>query len=200
MTKSEFLTALACELSGLPNEEIAARVAFFDEMIADRIEEGMEEADAVAAMGTPKEVAAQIVAEFPLAKLVKARVCAHRRLSTGEIALLAVGAPLWLSLLLALFGALLSVYASLWACVLSLWVTAAAAVSSGVGMVLAAVPMLFMRRVATALLLLGVGLMALGASILCAVAAKLAGKGLWWLTQQCVKGLKYCCLGRGEAK
>ena len=200
MTKHEFLAALSRELSGLPAEEIAARVAFFDEMIADRIEEGMDEAAAVAAMGTPKEVAAQIVAEMPLSRLVKARVRAHRRLSGGEIALLSLGAPLWLSLLLALFGTLLAVYVSLWSCVFSLWVTAVATVGAGIGMLLAAIPMLFMRRVATALLLLGLGLVALGVSILFSLAAKLAAKGLWLLTKAAVKGMKYRCLGRGEAK
>ena len=200
MTKHEFLAALSRELSGLPAEEIAARVAFFDEMIADRIEEGMDEAAAVAAMGTPKEVAAQIVAEMPLSRLVKARVRARRRLSGGEIALLSLGAPLWLSLLLALFGTLFAVYVSLWSCVFSLWVTAVATVGAGIGMLLAAIPMLFMRRVATALLLLGLGLVALGVSILFALAAKLAAKGLWLLTKAAVKGMKYRCLGRGEAK
>ena len=69
MNKQEFLSLLAQELSGLPGKDVTDRLAFYDEMIDDRIEEGLSEEDAVDEMGPVDEVAAQILEEIPLSRL-----------------------------------------------------------------------------------------------------------------------------------
>ena len=51
MYKQEFLDKLAKGLSGLPKTEREERVAFYSEMIDDRVEDGMSEACAVAQIG-----------------------------------------------------------------------------------------------------------------------------------------------------
>ncbi len=43
MNKQAFLTQLRKGLSGLPQEDIEERLAFYSEMIDDRIEEGLSE-------------------------------------------------------------------------------------------------------------------------------------------------------------
>ena len=43
MTKNEFISRLRARLSGLPKDEIRERLAFYGEMIDDRIEEGLSE-------------------------------------------------------------------------------------------------------------------------------------------------------------
>ena len=58
MTKIEFLLALSERLSGLPKEEKLERLNFYSEMIEDRIEEGLSEEEAVAAVGTIDELIA----------------------------------------------------------------------------------------------------------------------------------------------
>ena len=68
MTKAEFLKALEEKLSALPPEDRAASLAYYEEIIDDRVEEGVCEADAVAAAGSVEEAAAQLLAEAPQAK------------------------------------------------------------------------------------------------------------------------------------
>ena len=48
MNKLEFMRRLREALSGLPQEELAERLTFYDEMIADRTEDGLSEEAAVA--------------------------------------------------------------------------------------------------------------------------------------------------------
>ena len=126
MTKQEFLARLEEELSGLPQEDIAERLAFYSEMIEDRMEEGASEENAVAGIGPVDAVAKQIIDEIPIGKLVRERVKPKRRMGAGEIILLILGSPIWLSLLIAAFAVLLSVYIVIWAVILSLWAVFAA--------------------------------------------------------------------------
>ena len=65
MTKAEFLKALEETLSALSAEDRAASLAYYEEIIDDRMEEGLCEADAVAAAGPVEEAAAQLLAETP---------------------------------------------------------------------------------------------------------------------------------------
>lgn len=100
MDKQEFLSKLRAKLSGLPQKELEERLSFYSEMIDDRIEEGLSEEDAVKELGTVDEVAGQVIAEIPLSKLVKERIKPKRALNVWEIVLLAIGSPIWLSLMI----------------------------------------------------------------------------------------------------
>ena len=98
MNKQEFLSVLRKGLSGLPQDDIEERLTFYSEMLDDRIEEGLSEEAAVAAIGDAEEVVRQAVADIPLAKIAKERIRPKRRLKAWEIVLLALGSPIWLSL------------------------------------------------------------------------------------------------------
>ena len=74
MKKQELLEILRKRLSALPTREVEDRLSFLSETIDDRIEEGLSEEEAAAGIGPVKEIAAQIVAETPLTRLVKERV------------------------------------------------------------------------------------------------------------------------------
>lgn len=120
MTKLDFLLELHEKLKDLPQEDVEERLSFYIEMIEDRMEEGLSEEEAVAAVGSIEEIAAQIIADIsPASK--KAEAKPKRRLKAGEIVLLVLGSPILLSLLIAAFAVVLSLYASLWAVIISLW-------------------------------------------------------------------------------
>jgi len=104
VTKREFIAQLQKKLQGLPKQEVEERISFYGEMIEDRMEEGMEEPQAVADVGTVEEISAQIISEIPLTKIAKERVKPKRRWETWEIVLLAIGSPIWLSLVVAVFA------------------------------------------------------------------------------------------------
>lgn len=121
MNKQEFLKRLGAALSGLPRADAEERLAFYEEMIDDRVEEGLSEEAAVAEIGPVETVTAQILAETPLPKLVQERIRPKRRLRAWEIVLLVLGSPIWLALLIAGAAVILAIYVVIWALVLSLW-------------------------------------------------------------------------------
>lgn len=60
MTKAGFLTKLTDALADLPTAEREAALAFFTELLDDRIEEGMTEAEAVESLGSFREIVASL--------------------------------------------------------------------------------------------------------------------------------------------
>ena len=121
MSKQDFLAQLRKGLSGLPKDDIEERLTFYSEMIEDQMEEGLSEEVAVSAVGSVEEIVKQVVAETPLTKIAKERMKPKRHLRVGEIVLLVLGSPIWLSLAIAAFAVVLSLYISLWAVIISLW-------------------------------------------------------------------------------
>ena len=98
MTRDEFLGRLGELLACLPAEQVEETKAFYAEAIADRMEDGMSEEEAVAAMGTPGEVAEATLDDLPAVPRAIART---RRRSTALLWVLAiVGSPVWVPLLL----------------------------------------------------------------------------------------------------
>ena len=65
MTRDEFLNRLGELLACLPADQVKETQEFYAEAIADRMEDGMTEAEAVVAMGTPGEVAEATLDELP---------------------------------------------------------------------------------------------------------------------------------------
>lgn len=121
MNKREFLEQLEKGLSDLPKNDIEERLAFYSEMIDDRMEEGISEEDAVAGIGSVDDIVAQILSEIPLSKIVKERIKPKRRLKAWEILFLILGFPVWFSLLCAAFSVVISFYAASWSVIASLW-------------------------------------------------------------------------------
>ncbi len=110
MNKTEFSDALRRALGKLPSYEVEQSIAFYSEMIDDRVEDGMSEADAVAALGPVGAIAAQIIAETPV--IPKAIAKANTGSRTLNVVLLVVFSPIWVPLVLALIVAALMVHLS----------------------------------------------------------------------------------------
>jgi uncharacterized membrane protein len=166
MNKEAFLAELGGRLSGLPEEELAERLSFYREMIEDRVADGQSEEEAVAAIGTVEDIAQQITAEVPLGKIVGEKVRRNRPHKGWEIALLILGAPLWLPLLIAGLAIVLSVYVVLWALVISLWAVDLSLGAAAAGCVVSAVPYLRAGSLAGAGTAVGAGLICAGLAIL----------------------------------
>lgn len=121
MTKMQFILSLHDRLAGLPREDLEDRLSFYSEMIEDRMEEGLSEEEAVAALGSVDDIASQIVDCIPLSKIVKEKIKPKRRLKAWEIVLLIAGFPVWLPLLIAALAVIFALYCALWSVVASLW-------------------------------------------------------------------------------
>lgn len=190
MTKLNFLIALNEKLSGLPREEAEERLRFYSEMIEDRMEEGLSEEDAVAAVGSIDDIAAQILADVPLVRIAKEKIKPKRRMKAWEIVLLAVGSPVWFPLLLAAIIVVLSVYITLWAVVISLWAAFGALIGSGIGGTAAGVAYLCLGHNVLGIALTGAALVCLGLGIFSFYGALAATKGCVALAKVCILGIK----------
>ena len=126
MNGTEFSRALRRALGKLPSHEVEQSVAFYEEMIADRMEDGMREEDAVAALGPVDAIAAQIIAELPPVPKAMAKASTGSR--ALNVVLLAALSPVWVPLALALALAVAGVYLCIWLCIAALWLTVAALV------------------------------------------------------------------------
>lgn len=141
MTRGDFAQLLRGQLRGLNGEEVEKSIQFYDELIVDHMEEGLSEEEAVRAVGTPGEIAREILMEMPVTTLVRRRVKKRPRFRGFAAVLIVLGMPVWLPLLLTaviltvvvVLLAYLLVFmlgASLWAVVLAVAAVAIAAVLS----------------------------------------------------------------------
>ena len=72
MDKNSFLKELENRLSFLPKEELEKTLAYYNEMISDRIDAGMTEYEAVEAVGSIEEIVDSVRAEGNYHNAVKA--------------------------------------------------------------------------------------------------------------------------------
>ncbi len=200
MNKQEFLEALKNALSGLPQEDIDERIDFYSEMIDDKIEEGILEVEAVASIGGVEDIVSQTVAEVPISKLVKQKIKRENKLKAWEIVLLAVGSPIWASLLIAFLAVVLSLYVSLWAVIISLWSVFVSLVASGFGGLVSGAVFSFTGNGVSGLFMIGAALVALGLGLLCFFGCRAATKGTVILTKKMVLWFKNALLRKEKAK
>lgn len=190
MNKTKFILTLSERLNGLPLEEWEDCMNFYLEAIDDRMEEGLSEEEAVAALGSIDDIVTEILGSVPLTRIVAKKIKPRRRLSAWEIVLIAVGSPIWISLLAAAFAVVISVYASLWAVIISLWAAEGSFIASSLGGIGAGIARLALGNVAEGLFLLGAGVLLIGLSILFFYGCKLATKGIVLATKKLAIGIK----------
>ena len=199
MNKQEFLAELRKGLSGLPQGDIKERESFYSEMIDDRMEEGLSEEEAVSAVGSVDEIVTQVVAETPLAKIAKERIKSKRRLRVGEIVLLALGSPIWLSLGIAAFAVILSLYISLWAVIISLWSVFVSLAACSIGSVPACIIFTVGGDGASGVAMLAAGIVCAGLSIFIFYGCKAATDGTLILTKKIAIWIKNCFIKKEVA-
>ena len=199
MNKQEFLSQLRKGLCGLPQADIQERLTFYDEMIADRMEEGLSEDEAVAAIGSVDEIITQTLADIPLAKIAKEKIKSKRRLKAWEIILLVLGSPIWLSLGIAAVAVILSVYVVLWSVIIALWSVFASLVGCSVGGVASSVILAINGNGLTGIAVIGAGFVCAGLSIFMFYGCKAVTKGIIILTKKLAMLIKLCFIEKEEA-
>lgn len=181
MNKTEFLDALRHALGKLPSYEVEQSIAFYAEMIDDRIEDGMSEQEAVAALGSVHAIAAQIVAETP--PIPKAIAKANTGSRTLNIVLLALCSPIWLPLCLALVAAALLIWLAIWLVIAALIFTDAVFILMPAVGILALVTLLAEGHLLTGIFLLGGTLAASGFGLAASIGVAALARQLASLTR-----------------
>ncbi len=199
MTKIEFILSLNEKLSGLPQDDVRERLNFYSEMIEDRMEEGLSEEEAVLAVGSVDEIAAQIVSDIPEKNTEKEKTKSKRRFKAWEIALLVLGSPVWFSLLIAAFAVVFSLYAVLWSVIVSLWAVFASFIACAVGYIAAGVGFVIAGKTLSGIAVISLGIVCAGLSILSFYGCKALTKAVLLLTKNVALYIKNRFTRREEA-
>lgn len=184
MNKMQFLLELDKMLSQLSETEKVDWLRFYSEMIEDRMEEGLSEEEAVAAIGTVRDIAAQITADQP-AGTAKKR-------NPWMVLLLILGSPIWIAILASLFAVVLTLYISLWAIVISLWAVFASLAACGLAGVAGGIGFACGGHVLSGIALSGAGLVCAGLAILLFFGCRAATKGTAILGKKIFILIKKC--------
>lgn len=184
MNRNDFMEAVRAKLAGLSEEDINEALEFYDEAISDRIDDGLTEDQAVAAVGTPEEIADKILMDTPLPKLVKAQAKAKpsKGFRVWEIVLLILGFPLWFPLLLTAGILALTVVIVMAVLVFAFFIVIVALGIVGVVLLIASVVGLFAGGGSTMLLQIGVAIFAMGLAVLLFLPAKAFAL---WMVELC---------------
>ena len=191
MKRSEFLEELKARLWAMPEGDVQNSLDYYSEMIDDRMEDGLTEEEAVAAVGDLEEIVKQILSETPrppqVVEPMKKQKPEQKNTKTWLILLAVLGSPVWIPVAAGLLATVLSVYVSLWTVVISLYATFAALAASSLGCILAS--FFVVGGMASATVVWGVALLCAGLAILILLLSNLAAKGLVKLTKLIWNGI-----------
>lgn len=185
MKRVEFLKELKARLWALPEADIQCSLDYYSEMIDDRMEDGLTEDEAVAAIGNLEEIVQQILGETPRPPVVvepaKKAEPAKDNTKIWLIILLVLGSPLWIPLLTSAIGTVIGIYVSLWSVVIALYAAFLALAVSSVGCIVGSFFMF--GGITGGIVAWGAALVCAGLAILLLLLANLAAKGMVKLTK-----------------
>lgn len=176
MSREEYLRALSRELRRLPKDEYEKAMDYYVEYFEEAGPE--REQEIIMDLGSPKDVAAQIIMDAAVERMNKPEKSVKRGLSTVWVIALAVcAAPIALPLaitILAMAGCVLMMAGAVLLCALIL---EAGVVAAGVVAVVGGIILLFSHPL-SALTITGMGLFMIGISILGAFVLCLLFRGM----------------------
>ena len=190
MTKQEYLSAIRDKIRKMPSDDIDKFIDYYNEMIDDRMEDGLSEDAAVADMDAPDDVVDQILADMPLTKLVKEKIKPSHQLRAWEIVLLVLGSPIWIPLLLTAIILIITMAVVVLALLLSFYAVVLSMAVAGIGGLLAVIPFFIIQNVPAALFMLGAAFAGIGLAILFIVAVKPVTIGIFKLYKASINGIK----------
>lgn len=122
MNKQEYINRLNELLACLPADHRLESISFYEEMIDDRMEDGMTEEQAVAALDAPGIAAEKILDDLPAVPRVVVKTRRKSRALLWGAAI--IGSPLWVALALAFAATVLGIYLCIWLLAACIWVIA----------------------------------------------------------------------------
>jgi len=128
MSREEYLSTLREELGKQNVSNIDNMVEYYDEMLCDRMEDGMTEEEAVNSMESIADIVSAAILDRPVPVLVKEKVQkSHEKAKNNGngwlwIVLAVIGFPVWLPLMITAVVLILTFFIVFWVLVLSLFI------------------------------------------------------------------------------
>lgn len=183
MTKHEFLGALYDALSPLTPEERNRSLAYYEEVIDDKLEEGEQESKIIADFGPVADIAQEILGDTPTQNPSTMK----QGSKAIPLILIIAGSPLWFPLLIAGVAVLFAIYVVVWSLIISFFAVVFSLLACGLG----GIGILIFNastNMAAAFGGLGVGFICAGLGLLLLFPCIFFAK---WLTQNTVRFVKY---------
>lgn len=192
MTKQEFLAALEQRLKAIPDDERKRTIAYYDESIDDRMEDGMTEEEAVDSLESIDTIVQKIMKDTPLKTIVKKKVEHKKKLEAWQVILIILACPIWfpvgmggISVVFGLCMAVFGVSIGLFASVVGLCGGGVAAVVGGIFTCVSQGP-------AFGLMTMGAGFCCIALGIFILLGAIALVKGVVFLIKKFIQWLKKC--------
>lgn len=170
MNREDFLAALSERIQTMPTDEKNTVYEYYNEIILDKMDSGMDEAEVIAEFGDLDDIAAKILSEYapeaeepqspPNSEYFYQQPMPPKRSAAAKVWImigLVLGSPIWLSLLLSFFAVIVSVVFTVIAVVICLWASAVAVTLSGL-FVFAISFLVLPESIGAALFQMGLGL------------------------------------------
>ena len=167
-------------------------------MIDDKVADGYPEEEVIDDLGTPEEVAKEIIGDTPLRTIIKERVKPKRSLKGWEVLLLVLGFPLWFPLVLTIFILFLSGFIVVWSLMIALLAVDLGLLVGGIGSIVIGVLTVSSKGITSAAFIGGAGMAVTGLAIIFILSTKGILKGLGKLTKKMLVGTKNMVVGKGE--
>lgn len=198
MSRDAFIGELRHRMAGLPQQTVERTVEYYSELIADSVEDGLTEEEAVSRLGSLDEIVASVVKDTPLTQIVETRIQERKKKGSSGwvIALLILGAPVWLPVLIAALAVAFALFVALWAVVIALWAVVAAVILTGIAAIVGGIVELCRLHLPQGLVLLGGGLVCLGLCALLYLLMKLLTVGTVKLCRWLWVGIKSLFVGK----
>lgn len=208
MSKNEFLGKLRIEMQNAGLDNISNVIEYYDEMLEDRIEDGMTEEEAVASMESIQSIVNSMKADKPMSEVVKERIKESKDKAEKKghsalwITLAILGSPIWASLLLAFAVVLFAFYVTIWALIFAFFATTVALGVASIACLVAAPVSIFLGWVpiATTVALLGISLFFGGICILLWSPVVSFAKFTTKWCKECVLWIKKKITGKGNVE
>lgn len=184
MTKNEFIREIKLKTKHLTKFERKEIISYYNEMITERMEDGMSEQAAVAAIGSVDELLASYSPMKPVAKTAR-----YPRLRPWHIVLMVIGAPLWIPLLVAFLALVLALYIVIWAIVVCCYAVFVSLMASGLICFAASIVSIFSGVPAYAFACAGAGFVLAGLALMWLVPCNFLAKAMAKLSGKIGKGV-----------
>ncbi len=183
MKKKEFIDKLRNEIRNLPYDEVEKTIAYYDEIISDRIEDGASEDEAVSSLGTPESIARDLLANQPFSAIIKHRVDDYKKKTdpnntAAVIIIMVLLFPVWFPILMSALSFIASFFAVIGAIIITLWAVSVAIGIGGIALIIASTFGFATAFIPTGFFAIGSGLALIGLSILAVIAVYYATKGI----------------------
>ena len=134
--------------------------------------------------------------EYPLSKLVKAKVKPEKKMPVWGIILLILGFPLWFPLLVSVVSVIGSLYLTLWCIVITLYSVDLAFAVGSIACLIAMVTGFVSGEAMFGIAAFGCALVLGALSVLLFFGCNYTVKGVVWLTKKMLLGIKSLFIGK----